>query len=90
MLQARLQADDMLKRVQDQHSAARSTAQRQLVMDGVLAVVDKFKSAALLAREKDLQAEAHALSRLGHTYTVGWGGRRASCSASLRAQGRQL
>lgn len=35
-----------------------------------MTAIDLFKSAALLAREKDFQAEAHALSRLGHTYKV--------------------
>jgi hypothetical protein len=55
--------------------------QQQKTSDGILGAIDMFKSAALLARERDLQAEAQALSRLGHTYKVcarhsvwgGWG-----------------
>jgi hypothetical protein len=38
--------------------------------DGLLCALDLLKSAALLARERDLQAEAQAVSRMGHLYKV--------------------
>jgi len=77
-----LQGEQVLKRVlaatpqpgshnssSNDHQAQQEQQQAER-LDGVLAAIDLFKSAALLAREKDFQAEAHALSRLGHTYKV--------------------
>lgn len=61
----------MLARVEAQWLNRGQQQDTHDVVDGVMAVIDIFKSAALLARARDLQAEAQALSRLGHTYKVG-------------------
>eukprot|EP00243_Klebsormidium_subtile_P002359 TRINITY_DN14649_c0_g1_i1.p1 TRINITY_DN14649_c0_g1~~TRINITY_DN14649_c0_g1_i1.p1 ORF type:complete len:454 (+),score=119.84 TRINITY_DN14649_c0_g1_i1:200-1561(+) len=42
--------------------------QEHLDMDFVWLAIDKYKQAAVLARERDLEAEGSALSRLGHVY----------------------
>lgn len=44
------------------------THQEHLDMDLVWLAIDKFKEAAVLAREQDTEAEGTALSRLGHVY----------------------
>ena len=44
------------------------------VQAGILVAVDLYRRAVLLARERDLQAEAQAFSGLGKLYMVGrWG-----------------
>ncbi|KAF6261416.1 hypothetical protein COO60DRAFT_1636853 [Scenedesmus sp. NREL 46B-D3] len=51
-------------------AAAAAAAAEACERDGLLCALDLLKSAALLARERDLQAEAHALSSMGHLYKV--------------------
>jgi hypothetical protein len=50
--------------------AAAAAAAAACERDGLLCVLDLLKSAAVLARERDLQAEAQAVSSLGHLYKV--------------------
>ena len=69
--QKQQQEQQQREQKQQQQQQEQQQEQQQQLLDGVLAVIDMFKSAALLARERDLQAEAQALSRLGHTYKVG-------------------
>jgi hypothetical protein len=52
-------------------SAAGSAAADACLQEGFLTAIDLYKQAALLAKEKDLQAEAQAMSRLGCLYKVG-------------------
>ncbi|WIA12678.1 hypothetical protein OEZ85_006319 [Tetradesmus obliquus] len=58
-------------RLDRQATAAAVAAEEEACeLDGLLTAVDRLKSAVLLARGCDAQAEAQALSSLGHLYKV--------------------
>jgi hypothetical protein len=63
-------APDLAAAAASPSEAAAAAAIGDADVDGLMAAVDAYKTAILLAREKDLEAEAIATSRLGHLYKV--------------------
>lgn len=61
--QYRLQAEQQLS------YSLSGRADGTLVMDGIWIALDSFKTASVEAREKDLEGEAIALSRMAHVYS---------------------